>query len=259
MAHLCLCLLTIALMDFPKFAQTTTTKFPGLEYSALVAISLTNYWRFNGDVKDIQTSISLFNQRRASSFVSDRFGRPRSALFINNGWIQMPVGYYFVGDHSTSLWLYLLKKTSAWQQVYIIQATNPSEIFFSLAASPLGQLQASLGRTDTSQLTLRNNRSVVGQWFHVGVSVWTTTVLNLYVNGVRVNQANIDASVSESLRNSIWRKHNFFGSANNNLNAYLDDVMFFGRGLSDLEMYAVANTDPTARCICTFYILILEA
>ena len=57
----------------------------GVMASQSITFNLTGlvaYWSFNGNVKNAVTGISLFNQQKATRFVSNRLGRANSSLYF---------------------------------------------------------------------------------------------------------------------------------------------------------------------------------
>ena len=71
----------------------------GVMASQSITFNLTGlvaYWSFNGNVKNAVTGISLFNQQKATRFVSNRLGRANSSLYFESaGSAQIPQGVYF--------------------------------------------------------------------------------------------------------------------------------------------------------------------
>ena len=68
---------------------------------------LTHYWPIaNGLMKDIKGSANMV-QGNLTSFTSNRFGCPNSAMALNSGWAQVPSGVYFSTPQFTiSVWVY---------------------------------------------------------------------------------------------------------------------------------------------------------
>ena len=120
----------------------TTKKTP------IVATSISGlirYWKFNRDVKDNVTGISLWNQHNAAKYVGDRHGKSLSALWFNMGWIQMPVSVYFSGSYSTTLWIYVLGYSGNTQTVYTLSSNQQQQDSFGLYIVGTGALQAQFG------------------------------------------------------------------------------------------------------------------
>ena len=199
---------------------------------------LTHFWQFNNNVKDSISQVSLFDQHSASKYVADRLGRANSALWLNKGYIRMPVSFYFAGSaYSTSLWIYKLDATSS-SYVYNLQNTNtsPSTNFVRLSVSASGSFVASFGRVNTNSgtdgiLRCLNSAAITRRWTHVGIT-YDGYTFACYVNGSLANSVIVMSSLV-----NVTRVNSYIGSGGAApLNAYLDDVMFFTRGLLNNEM-----------------------
>jgi hypothetical protein len=83
----------------------------------IVTNGLINYWPiFNGNALDYigQAHVSsLIN----ASFVSDRFGNPKAALYLNNGYAAVPPGVYFNSTFTITAWVYPLDRNFHFQRI----------------------------------------------------------------------------------------------------------------------------------------------
>ncbi len=66
--------------------------------------NLTNYWPMS-NLSDVVGGANLFGGS-SYSFVSDRFNSSNSAIFFNQGYLQVPTGVYFSGDFTFTAWIY---------------------------------------------------------------------------------------------------------------------------------------------------------
>ena len=214
---------------------TTTAVTPVLVLPSNIFFNLTQFWQFDGNVKDAITKISLFSQYHASSYAIDRFGRAKSALFFNNGYIRLPIGVYISGDFTTCLWLYVTKTIpSKYQSIFLIQS-SPLKDYYSLSIFSLKTLAFSLGRINEWNDKLSFDQPLLKQWTHVGITL-VGSALSTSINGNIINMTNTRTSLMKDMVSS-----SYFGAPDRLLNAYLDDVMFFNRGLEYSEMQTVMN------------------
>jgi hypothetical protein len=72
---------------------------------------LQNYWTFDNHTNDVVGCANLKNGVNAS-FSADRSGNNNSAVYLNFGYYEAPVGVYFKGDHTVSVWVKLLTISS---------------------------------------------------------------------------------------------------------------------------------------------------
>ena len=56
---------------------------------------LTNYWPIENSQMLDQIGSAHMTQESLTTFTSDRFGNPNSALALNSSWTQVPQGVYF--------------------------------------------------------------------------------------------------------------------------------------------------------------------
>ena len=76
-----------------------------LRLVSINAQTLINYWSFNGNYNDSVGSANLFNGTN-NALGADRFGNPNSALYLSNGYMQIPPGFYFNSSYSITVWVY---------------------------------------------------------------------------------------------------------------------------------------------------------
>ena len=197
------------------------------------------------------TSISLFNPLHVSWAV-DRFGRTNSAVFFNDGFIQMLSDVYFTGDHSVSMWTKIVSTGNQWQALYLIQ-NDVFVDYFGLFISPGGNFRVKFGqklRPDIGFFLPIQQDAFINQWVHIGVTLGNN-IFFFYFNGELV--------YSEALPNyffvsNVIRESAFFGSPSYLLTAFIDDVFFYNRMLSETEMatgatynsvnFVASNTPP---------------
>ena len=72
---------------------------------------LTNHWPFNNNFNDIISGANIFNGINYA-FTKDRLNSDLSAVYLNNGYLQVPAGIYFNGDLTISLWIKIFQYTS---------------------------------------------------------------------------------------------------------------------------------------------------
>ncbi len=66
--------------------------------------NLINHWPFNNNLDDIIGGSHMINGINYV-FSTDRLNTPYSAVYLNNGYIQLPDGIYFDGDFTISVWV----------------------------------------------------------------------------------------------------------------------------------------------------------
>jgi hypothetical protein len=82
--------------------STTTTPTP-----RIIDQYLTHYWPISDGQMTDKIGGADMTQGSLTTFTTDRFGMPNSALNLNGGWTQVPVGIYFnTVEFSISAWVY---------------------------------------------------------------------------------------------------------------------------------------------------------
>ena len=66
--------------------------------------NLINHWPFNNNLNDIIGGSHMINGINYV-FSTDRLNTPYSAVYLNDGYIQIPDGIYFNGDFTISVWV----------------------------------------------------------------------------------------------------------------------------------------------------------
>ncbi len=91
---------------------------------------LIHYWPFNGNYVDVISNANLFNGSN-DVLVADRFGRQNASLFLKNGYLQGPPGFYFYGDFTLTAWVKLFNSGNT-KRFLLLGDTVNVRIYFSL-------------------------------------------------------------------------------------------------------------------------------
>ena len=144
----------------------------------------------------------------------------------------MPVGIYFTGDYSTTMWIYAYVLPLN-QIIYSISRGDQDSFSLSLAYS---WFRATFGQTSAKQNYLLWTDGISKLWTHISV-VLQENLFSFYVNAEMVNQI----ITPYPGINRVVRTTCYFGHPSAPLYAYLDDVMFFNKSLSISEIQATMN------------------
>lgn len=91
--------------------ESRTTKFFPKSDPIKNKVTLKNSWPMS-HLNDVVGNAHLFGGSNYS-FVPDRFENPNSAIYFNNGYLQLEHGTYISGDFTVTLWLYLKSYSSS--------------------------------------------------------------------------------------------------------------------------------------------------
>jgi hypothetical protein len=168
------------------------------------------------------------------SFVNDRFGNPNSAIYFNNGFIQLPSNVYFEGDFTITTWFNLKSfKTNTFLLSFDVSSAVSLLISNSTALSGfVSNMQKYAGINSPSSLLFNLN-----EWYFIGFVVQKAMAI-LYVNGVQVANATSPNFVPAS----TLRAQNFIGKSNypgisRLLDGVIDDLKIYKGSLSAINIF----------------------
>lgn len=171
-------------------------------------------------------------------FGPDRFGNPFGAIYLNNGYYQVPAGVYFSnGGFSILAWIKLnslthgarlidfgISSSTCSVVVQLVNAMSPQPCFY--ITSPSSQLSST-----TTGYSLSLN-----VWYHIG-AVLNGTDLYLYINGVlKGSHAGLIALPNYKRQNCYFGRSSYYGNGDFDADAYFDEIKFYGRALNQYEV-----------------------
>jgi hypothetical protein len=171
------------------------------------------------NLSDVVGEANLFGGGNYS-FVPDRFCTPKSAIYFNKGYLQVPSGVYFSGDFTFTGWIYL--KSYQFCSRIIDFGGN---FFFSMdCGTP--KMKVNNAFLTTSGINLN-------QWYFVSFVLRNTTGY-IYANGSQIGSGTI------SIPKNVTRYNNFFGKSIHSSALYADAVYdefkIIQRSLSSTEI-----------------------
>jgi hypothetical protein len=199
---------------------------------------LTHYWPFaNGLMKDVKGSAHMI-QGNLTSFTSNRFDCPNSALALNSGWAQVPPGAYFnTSQFTISVWVYPLS-VSSWSR--IIDFGNDEvvdSIILSLSYENYLKPYLRIFSGSTIKFTVISSQSLaLNQWQFL-VATFNGTNAAIYLNGELMSDYTDQIYI---LPTDITRSNCFIGKSNRvshgYSDSYLDDLRIYDQSLTQSEI-----------------------
>ena len=217
------------------FFQIKIINFLSREYisSSFVINGLTNFWDFNNDYYDKIGKAYLYGAVNVA-FVYDRKGRPNSAIYLNNGYINAPNGYYFSGVLSITAWVN--PPFSNW--ITLIKFTGDTKYSkFWVEIDPNGisyfgvQISSNFVAIATSSTALKFNC-----WNHLAFTV-DGSYYRVFINGTLTG-----STQSGYLPENFLKYSNFIGKNSLSATCILDQLKFFNRALSLTEIKTDMNS-----------------
>lgn len=188
---------------------------------------LVNYWKMSENVYDSVGYANLY-AKGYNYFTSDRCN-VKSAIYLNNGYLEVPSDYYFNNDFSVTAWINI--KTSS--LISIIDFGNgysSNNILFYVNGNRLyGKTYQGSTATQISSV----NQLELNIWYHVAFSVNGTRAF-LYSNGVQI------ANCSNFIKPlNTYRSYNVIGlqyGSSSSVQAPFDEIKIFRGALTETEI-----------------------
>jgi hypothetical protein len=175
----------------------------GLSNSKL-GVYLINYWPMS-NLTDLISGANLFRGSNYS-FTSDRFNSPNSAIYLNQGYLQVPEGVYFSGDFTVTAWIYL--KSYKNNSRFFDFGNSESSNNIGLAMSGLTSQIYGFIMKDSSVLQIQTSSIInLNEWYFISFVLSSTTGY-IYVNGSQVVNGTL------YVPNNLQRTSNFIGKSN---------------------------------------------
>jgi len=190
---------------------------------------LTNYWSMS-NLSDIISGSDLYGGSNYS-FTTDRFGNNNSAIYFNNGFLQVPNGSYFSGDFTIMTWIYLISYQYSIRIMDFGNGAYNNNVYLAIGSkySPdksidMGIYSSSSSGNEFSSVAALN----LNQWYHIAVVLSVDTAY-AYINGVQDTSGFLLSPVS------VTRTSNYIGKSNwpydSNANAIYDEIKIFNGAL----------------------------
>jgi hypothetical protein len=211
-----------------------------------------NYWPFESSSNDIVGKLHLQHSVNAS-YAEDRFDNPKSALYLNHGYFQMPKSVYLNGDFTISLWI---KPLSFGRFSRIIEFMGRSFISnsqngdnenqnssFPLKISRISISLSHLSSDKPSIVIIENqNEKYLISDQTLPLNSWTqlSFVLNKHLALIYMNGSETARTNDMPAPSSFMRTCNFIGRSCSNGKVkgdfMLDDLKIFNRALNSHDI-----------------------
>lgn len=184
------------------------------------------------------------------SFVADRLGNSNSAVYLNQGYYTAPSGVYFTGDHTVAVWVKVIGFAN-WARIMdfgnqagVFQSLSDN-IFLSISNSgsqrhPSTTVYNSVSHNTeaTSNLALQAN-----VWTHLAYT-YSSGTCKIYLNAALTASASCLAPRNVNRPSCLVGKSNFWSDGA--LNAHIDDLRIYSRGLDITEINELVFGPPTS-------------
>ena len=193
-----------------------------------------NYWAMN-NLSDVIGGANLYGGS-SYSFVPDRFCSPNSAIFFNNGYLQVPSGVYFSGDFTVTAWINI-KSYQSYSRIFEFgNGKSTNNIILNMYATT-SQIEAYFADPNV-QYFLTKQIINLNQWYFVAFVLNGTTGY-IYVNGNQVGSNTLYVPTQ------INRTQNFIGKSrygDPNPIAIYDEIQIYQGAISSNDIMKKYNS-----------------
>ncbi len=184
------------------------------------------------NLSDIISNASLFGGF-SYSFTYDRYCSPDSAIYFNNGYLQVPEGIYFPNDFTVTAWI-MIKYFQTQTTIIDFNHDNDNRIRLGLACTQLNAYMSnsliSTSCFDGNSVDISTENLILKEniWYHIAYVSQNTNLL-IYLNGIEV----INSTNSPFLTYDSSTKLNFIGYSSNSI---LDELKIYNYALSSSDV-----------------------
>jgi hypothetical protein len=194
--------------------------------------SMIHYWPFNNNLNDVASNNDLIEGHNFS-FTVDRFKNKYSAVYLKDGYLQVPSGIYFYGDFTVSVWVNPISPIGRSDRIIDFGGNNVILGLF-LGTNAFFPYFCILDSNYVASNYVSNQRLEINKWQHVALTFRGTNG-KLYINGKEVRTATTQPP------RPVLRTKNFIGRSNiggdsQSVNALFDDLKIFNRSLTQDEI-----------------------
>lgn len=174
------------------------------------------------------------------TYVSDRFNNPNSAVYLNQGYLQVPKGVYFSGDFTITAWIQLKAYQNFSVIVYFGNGASKESIIFGMDSTSQGVMGAVINQPAIAYLSTPNITQL-NEWYHVAFTL-SGKIGSIYVNGL------LRSRVTLNTINSVQRINNFIGTngfGTSYASAVYDDLKIYVGAMTDYQILNDYNVSST--------------
>ena len=205
----------------------------------------TNYWNFDNNLIDqINPSYSLTGAVN-TQFVADRNNVATSALYLNDGYASIPsASVSWNGDFTIAAWVFV-------QSFVQLSKLIDCGVYKNKEISVNMNWGMSIWNTGAANFVLPPSMRPCCQWQHIAVTK-AGSLVNFYMNAVVVGGGETKQVANVSANYGSCYIGKSLGTEAN-LNAYVDELWMFSRGLSQAEISTVMQGDSRAPVLANYW------
>ena len=216
---------------------------PIILFSLVTDQYLTHYWSFSDETMVDSIGTAHMQQGMNSSFTSDRFGCPNSALNLNGGYTYVPAGVYFDSPEFTiSVWIYPMQ-IGKWARVTDFGNGDAIDnIVLAIDSGNNRKPDLSIYSDSSVVTNTISNQEIINEQWQLLTVTFDGSNLAVYINGTPTKIQSITYSLPKINRTKNYiGKSNFILSDDGYSYSYLDDLRFYTKSLTQTEIMSLLN------------------
>lgn len=221
-------LVIILLFGALEKSTSTTANFKSAQ--------LIHHWPMDNQT-DIIGSANFYGGRNFA-YVDDRFNRPKSAIHLHKGFLQIPTGAYFNGDFTVTAWI-KLRADQPWVRIIDFGEPANNDNLFITTIGRKSNVAVGSSITVSEKTIFRSSKSemYLEVWYHLGV-VLSGKKVSVYINGRLKEESTGDFVIPRN----VIRTENFIGRSNylqqgdEDADAVYDELKIFKGALTSEEI-----------------------
>jgi hypothetical protein len=214
--------------------------------SPLTNVFLAHQWPFKyGTLNDAFGTANMI-QGSLTTFVTDRFGCPNSALSLNGGFTYLPSGNYFTSSQfSITLWI-LPQGPQGWSRILeFSDGVNLNNIAFSMSTNNGNYIMNAQFLYFTTSITCLSTTSLtMSQWNFVAFT-YDGSFIRLYINNAQTASCAFGQTMSTNSQTMNFFGRDSIGSGSSVSHSYFDDIRFYTVRLTQTEISSIMDTDDS--------------
>jgi hypothetical protein len=184
------------------------------------------------------------------SFVPDRFGSQNSAIYFNQGYLQVPEGVYFSGDFTFTAWIYL-RTYRRYSRIFDFGNGESNDNIGLGLYNETFNIYGIIYKDSQASRILTTLIINLNEWYFISFVLYGTTGY-IYVNGNQVSNdtLNIPANLNRTM--NYIGKSNWKYDTNIYVNAIYDEFKIHKVALSSSEImneYKISSNNGKRLCL----------
>jgi hypothetical protein len=212
-------------------------------------------------MKDVIGSADMTSQVNLTSFTKDRFGNVVSALALNGGWTQVPQGVYFNSlEFSISVWVYPSNVGYFSRIIDFGNGQLSDNVVLSLSGGYTLQPFFEIYSGPSKEISALSSKQITQNQWQFLTATFNGSMARIYLNGTLIGESVIQSHIRPfnlSRSKCYIGKSNWLSNGDGYSSSYLDDLRFYNKSLTQVEILELMNYNKNETSLCFYNLLIV--